>query len=364
MKRTKFVSLILAAVLLLSMSVPAFAVSTGLQNFKPQTEYTGFSDVADDAWYAESVKTVCEYGLMKGKSDDSFDPNGYITIAETLALTSRLHNIYRGGNGLFPLSDPWYEAYDTYADENSLSASGLCSSPLFANSHPTRELFAAFVSESLPVSEFKQINDICSTESTGRNTADRIQMLFNAGVLTGKSDGTGFAGGSVITRAEVATILARMVIPSQRVHGRPIYILNTAKGVIWAKRMKNPGDMAVPASDVVLRLNEDYTITATINGIKYDVIIDEEAARQDPEWPSLAATYLPSETNTPSSSGQTSTSTSSNNCDYIINTNTNVFHYTWCRHVSQMSESNKWYYSGTRESVIAMGYRACGHCNP
>lgn len=50
--------------------------------------------------------------------------------------------------------------------------------------------------------------------------------------------------------------------------------------------------------------------------------------------------------------------------DYIINTNTGKFHYTWCSSVSKMSESNKWYYSGTRDSVTDMGYIPCKRCSP
>lgn len=50
--------------------------------------------------------------------------------------------------------------------------------------------------------------------------------------------------------------------------------------------------------------------------------------------------------------------------DYIINTNTGKFHYTWCKSVGKMAEKNKWYYTGTRDSVVAMGYVPCKNCNP
>lgn len=50
--------------------------------------------------------------------------------------------------------------------------------------------------------------------------------------------------------------------------------------------------------------------------------------------------------------------------DYIINTSTGKFHYTWCKSVSKMSEQNKWYYTGTRDSVINTGYVPCKNCNP
>ena len=51
-------------------------------------------------------------------------------------------------------------------------------------------------------------------------------------------------------------------------------------------------------------------------------------------------------------------------CDYVLNVNTDVFHYPGCKSVKRMKEENKRYYNGTRESVIGMGYRPCGNCNP
>lgn len=51
-------------------------------------------------------------------------------------------------------------------------------------------------------------------------------------------------------------------------------------------------------------------------------------------------------------------------CEYVLNKNTKKFHYTWCSSVSQMKQSNREYYSGTRENVIARGFSPCGRCNP
>lgn len=50
--------------------------------------------------------------------------------------------------------------------------------------------------------------------------------------------------------------------------------------------------------------------------------------------------------------------------DYVLNTNTKKFHYPDCSSVDQMSDKNKFYFSGAREEVIEMGYSPCGRCNP
>lgn len=50
--------------------------------------------------------------------------------------------------------------------------------------------------------------------------------------------------------------------------------------------------------------------------------------------------------------------------DYIANKNTHVFHYPDCSSVDQMKEKNKWYFTGSRETLIKKGYRPCKRCNP
>lgn len=50
--------------------------------------------------------------------------------------------------------------------------------------------------------------------------------------------------------------------------------------------------------------------------------------------------------------------------DYILNTGSKKFHYTWCPSVDQMKETNKQAFSGLREDVTSQGFEPCGSCNP
>ena len=50
--------------------------------------------------------------------------------------------------------------------------------------------------------------------------------------------------------------------------------------------------------------------------------------------------------------------------DYVLNTNSNKFHYPDCSSVGQMKASNRADFHGTREEVIAKGYDPCGRCKP
>ena len=49
---------------------------------------------------------------------------------------------------------------------------------------------------------------------------------------------------------------------------------------------------------------------------------------------------------------------------YILNKNTKKFHYPSCSSVDRMKESNKEYYTGSREELINRGYDPCGNCHP
>lgn len=49
---------------------------------------------------------------------------------------------------------------------------------------------------------------------------------------------------------------------------------------------------------------------------------------------------------------------------YILNTSSRKFHYPSCGSVSQMKESNKQTYTGSRDDLIAQGYEPCKKCNP
>jgi DNA-entry nuclease len=49
---------------------------------------------------------------------------------------------------------------------------------------------------------------------------------------------------------------------------------------------------------------------------------------------------------------------------YILNTNTNKFHYPECDSVPKIKDKNKKEVEATREEIIAQGYEPCQNCNP
>lgn len=49
---------------------------------------------------------------------------------------------------------------------------------------------------------------------------------------------------------------------------------------------------------------------------------------------------------------------------YVLNKKSKAFHLPSCNGVKTMSEKNKIILDGTRDEIIAMGYRPCQNCNP
>ena len=62
--------------------------------------------------------------------------------------------------------------------------------------------------------------------------------------------------------------------------------------------------------------------------------------------------------------GESSEPSSGEEREYVLNTSSHKFHLPDCPAVDTMSEKNKEEYFGTREDLIAQGYKSCGSCNP
>lgn len=203
-----------------------YAISTKaptgtLDNFKKSETYTAgqFKDVKSGAWYEKTVQSAYELGLVKGSGEGAFSPDNPITVAEALALACRISDIFYGGTGEFTQGKPWYQVYVDYALENGI----ILESDFTDYTAPaTREEFAYIMYFCLPDRAFPIINYVGAADipdSGSLRSEDSLRAvlwLYNAGILTGSGDGS-FKPQDPIKRSEVATIVARMVIASERV---------------------------------------------------------------------------------------------------------------------------------------------------
>ena len=78
-----------------------------------------FSDVPDNAWYAQAVNTMAASGLVNGVGDGLFDPAGRLTQEQFLAIMGRVArfiNVWIGSYG------DWLESADAWLDAGQTAA--------------------------------------------------------------------------------------------------------------------------------------------------------------------------------------------------------------------------------------------------
>jgi hypothetical protein len=59
----------------------------------PGTGESSFSDVGSSAWYYGYIKTATSYGIIKGNTATTFDPNDLITREQAMAMIARAMKI-------------------------------------------------------------------------------------------------------------------------------------------------------------------------------------------------------------------------------------------------------------------------------
>ncbi|MGE4354441.1 MAG: S-layer homology domain-containing protein [Oscillospiraceae bacterium] len=198
----RLISMILALCLL--VSVPAFAL-------EPVREDKDFSDT-EQSWARDYISLCWTSGLMDGVSDDEFDPNGTLSVAQCAAAAARLHILITGSKDTIKETTPWYEGYADYLEDLG------CTLPKNLASDCTRQQFLSLMSEAVPEGVLTPINHISSLPDTAD---EKILSFYNAGILTGMDEFGTFRGNLTLTRAECAAMLARIADYTLRVVFKP-----------------------------------------------------------------------------------------------------------------------------------------------
>lgn len=211
----KIISVLISLILALLSIQIVFADGNGsMSNFAKVKAYASgqFTDVAEEAWYAENVKLIYELGLISGTSESTFEPDSELTFAEIVALSSRIHSIYAGNNHDFGSSTPWYQTYYDYNTENRIIPF-----EIEPDSKVTRAEFAWVLVSTLPADEFEVINDIPTGAIPDVDNDDfAVYPLYKAGILFGSDEYGTFNQADTIKRSEAAAIITRVVDKSLR----------------------------------------------------------------------------------------------------------------------------------------------------
>lgn len=217
----RFTLAILTIVFIGISTVKAYTI-VGLTNFeKCQTyEEATFSDIYSGDWYYSNIVSVYEYGLMSGNGNGTFAPSSNLSIAEAIAISTRIHHTYFFGYSYsYDPTDPgefWYSPYVSYALNQGLTSSAY---PDY-NAPITRAEFAKIISGSVDPIDLEEINTIddgaIPDVPSDTEYADGVYLLYRAGVLTGADSNGSFNPDATITRAEAAAVITRIIDPSLR----------------------------------------------------------------------------------------------------------------------------------------------------
>lgn len=206
----------------------------------------GFADVKG-SWCESYVKTVCEAGLMEGRSDGSFNPSGGLMPEHIVAICARLYNLLTGGDGVLPEpaeGQSWYDPAYAYLAESVGyrgtydPASGRYLGGGDGAQTPEERLNALrlhFNPGKYPVSRWSFLDLLSRTLAAAEADLPAINQItmapdckdpmvlsfYNAGVLTGSDQYGTFQGDESLNRGQAAAMLARVIDPSLRLTFTP-----------------------------------------------------------------------------------------------------------------------------------------------
>ena len=204
---------ILTAIFTLLISV--FVSVSALADFEKVNEYTvgRFTDVAEEDWFAGSVKDAYEYGIMNGVSDDEFYPDGTLTVAEGITIASRIYETL-SARSIPEHGGKWYEKYVAYA-----ISEGFLKEDKFPDYE--REIKRSEIAELLSdvCGELPEINSIESIPDVYPFTeyAEKVLRLYKAGILTGNDAYGTFDPAAALKRSEISAMAVRIADPSKRI---------------------------------------------------------------------------------------------------------------------------------------------------
>ncbi len=283
--KKRIISILLTAILLVCILPISASAAGSLNNFtRSKTYYSGlFNDVPYGSWYEEYVDAAYEYGLVNGKTTNTFEPDSYLKISEAIKIAACIHSIYYTGHANFSGGSPWYQPYVEYAFNNGIIDMDWPDYDAYA----TRAEFAYIFANALPSAALTQRNDINYGEipdvSSSYWYGPSVYTLYRAGILTG-SDAYGYYNpNTYIKRSEVATIAARMANSSYRKtftleYDEPGGDVSGYIGVDYNSALMYPGDtVEIIVSDYYLvadkagyRVNDPSIATCSWGGWSYD----------------------------------------------------------------------------------------------
>lgn len=222
-----------------------------------------FTDVPEDAWYAESVDYAVSNGLFSGTSDTTFSPDAPMTRAMFVTALGRMSGVGTDSikdNKAFTDVDfnSWYGPYVIWAYKNGL-VNGTSETTFSPDQNITREQIAAIISNYLDTLGLQLPADenapaaFTDDASISSWAVDAVAAMRKSGFMQG--NGNAFEPQKTLSRAEAATVLMRL--------HKFLETGSTTEPEAPVKKVM-PAGITVAESKVTLAIGKTYEISAYV----------------------------------------------------------------------------------------------------
>ena len=170
---------------------------------------SSFTDVAENAWYYDTVLAAADAGIIAGNADGSFNPDGELTWAQAVTFAVRLAQ-YRAGTPVYGAADQtsvWYQIYVDYAWNSGIITYIPQDVNYIINRAEAALNFAKVLGNAAKINVIPE-NYFWDLYGSGE-VGEAVNALAEAGIVNGMEDGSFGANGSFL-RSQVAAVVARM----------------------------------------------------------------------------------------------------------------------------------------------------------
>ena len=177
-----------------------------------------FDDVNSSSWYSDAVTFASSHELFGGTGDGIFSPDSDMTRAMLATVLWRLESEAEAGQGAVDFADAvsgsWYADGVAWASAEGI-VQGTGGNNFSPDNSITREQLATMLyryalNRGLDTGKRANLSGYTDGASVSSWAGDAMQWAVAVGLIQGKGDGVLDAGGTA-TRAEVATVLQRLV---------------------------------------------------------------------------------------------------------------------------------------------------------
>lgn len=199
--------------------VAGAVVASTLGAFSAQALYMPYSDVAEDHWAYQDISYTSQWGFFSGDENNHFNPDKTLTRAEFIMVLARIGNVqlsrYAGNDFTDVPEDAWYAQAANWGVRRGI-ISGTGDGKFDPNGIVTREQAATMsylFLKSIGVFYGTANGHVPYTdvESISPWALEAVKAMYTSKLLTGRADNT-FDPQANMSRAEAAALARRVYV--------------------------------------------------------------------------------------------------------------------------------------------------------